>query len=331
MVRSLDATYTNALEKVALDRDLSHHLSSSRNEHTRDVAWRLARCADDHNIWFIRDQEHGWLHGRFWKCSHKLCSFCLSAESRRRRRQLLDAIEALPDRRRRWHFVTFTIENPAATIITTRRIVNDSWQLLRKRRVFAEVRACCKSEEFTVTKVGFHYHIHTLIDHDRIDYKTWRVNWTECVERSGGQSTNLFGYQTSDGMLIVNVKPVRNPRDLVNELGKYITKSTSFRDLSPDTINEIAAVKRWNRMFELLGDLRQPKPREPRKEPSGSIVHTKSLKDGSKTDRWWFDKKRLDTRLFMWDFLENKFGGKLYDLTEMRDAITSGNCDITAA
>jgi hypothetical protein len=132
-------------------------------------------------------------------------------------------------------------------------------------------------------------------------------------------------------MLIVNVKPVRNPRDLVNELGKYITKSTSFRDLSPDTINEIAAVKRWNRMFELLGDLRQPKPREPRKEPSGSIVHTKSLKDGSKTDRWWFDKKRLDTRLFMWDFLENKFGGKLYDLTEMRDAITSGNCDITAA
>lgn len=353
MVRSLDDTYQNALEKVALDRDLSHFLSKSRNQNTRDVAWKIARCADDHNVWFICDSERGWLHGRFWKCNHKLCSFCLSAESRKRRRRLLDAIEQLPQRRRRWHFVTFTIENPAATIMTTRRIVNDSWLKLRRRRVFAEVRACAKSEEFTVTKHGFHYHVHTLLDDDRQFKRCEKIprelhpkctlacltehaqqirrEWTECVEASDGTSRNLFGFQTYDGFLRVDFRRVLAPKDIVNELGKYITKSTSFRGLSRSTLNELAEIKRWHRMFELLGDLREP-PKHRSGTERASSVHTKNLsRHGEKTDLWYFNQKRADARYFMYDVLESKYASKLYDLPEMRDAILASNCDITAA
>lgn len=316
MARSLNQTYNSSLEKIALDRDLSYFLATSRNVHTRDIAWRLQRCADDVNIWFVNDPERGWLHGRFWKCGSKLCSFCLSAESRRKRKALLDAIDRLPKKLRKWHFVTFTIENPASTIGTTRQIVNDAWAKLRKRAMFSEVRAVAKSEEFTVTKEGFHYHIHTLIDCKWIDYQLWRKAWTECVESSGGESRYLFGFQTVDGMLIVNVKPVRNPKDIVNELGKYITKSTCFRDLSRPTLNELAEVKRWHRMFELLGDLRNKQPRERVARQRSSIVHTKSLSDGQYSDRRHFEEKREQTRFFMHDVLSRSFSSHVYSLAE---------------
>lgn len=296
----------------------------------------MLRCADDHNVWFVEDPEKGWLHGRFWKCSHKLCSFCLSAESRRRRRALLDAIDALPARKRKWHFLTFTIENPSASIVTTREIVNDAWSKLRKRGVFAEVRACAKSEEFTITKLGFHYHIHTIIDSDAdylqssgrslrpagIDMKR---SWTECVENSGGASRNLFGYQTYDQYLIVDFREVENPKNIVNELGKYITKSTSFRDLSRETLNELASVKRWHRMFELLGDLRKPREAKPKTDSSTPIVHTKRISDGEFCDLWLFEKRREANRFFMVDALENKFNSSVFNLAEMRQVINKQN------
>lgn len=318
MVRSLENSLRSSIDKLALDRDLSRHLANSKNEHTRDIAWRLDRCADDINIWFVNNPDRGWIHGRFWKCGSKLCSFCLSAEARRRRRSLLVAIEHLTPRPRRWHFVTFTIENPAASIATTRQIVNDSWAKLRKRAVFADVRAVAKSEEFTITKAGFHYHIHSLIDVDRINFQHWRYEWTECVEKSNGQSGNLFGYQTIDGLLIVNVKHVKNPRDIVNELGKYITKSTSFRDLSRDVLNELAEVKRWHRMFELLGDLRNQKRQAKPPKEAKPIVHTKRISDGLTTDRFWFEKKREETRFYMHDVLTTTHQSHVYSLNEVR-------------
>lgn len=325
MVRSLTATYNSALEKIALDRDLARYLQTSKSLHSQDVGWRIARCADDINIWFVNEPERGWLHGRFWKCNHKLCSFCLSSESRRRRRTLFDAIDALSLGPRKWHFVTFTLENPAASIVTTRRIVNDAWAKFRKKGAFVEVRAGAKSEEFTITKTGYHYHIHSLIDSPYIEYQLWRRHWTEAVESAGGTSQNLFGFQTIDGYLILNVKRVKNPRDIVNELGKYITKSTSFKGLSKETLSELAEVKRWNRMFELLGDLRNQKriPRAPKEQRS--IVHTKSLSGRQDKDLWWFEKKRGDTRNFMNDALSYRFQSEVYTIHEIRTKITKSH------
>lgn len=318
MARSISETYQSSIDKLSLDRDLSSFLVKSKNPITQNIAWRIARCADDHNIWFVNDPDRGWIHGRFWKCSSKLCSFCISCESRRRRRSLFEAIEALPAGPRKWHFVTFTIENPSASIIRTREIVNASWSKFRKRGVFAKVRAAAKSEEFTITPTGFHYHIHSLIDTPRIEYQPWRKAWTECVDASEGSSRNLFGYQTKDGYLIINVKPVRNPRDIVQELGKYITKSTSFRDLSRETLNELASVKRWNRMFELLGDLRNQKRREARPKDGRPIVHTKRISDGLHTDLFFFEKKREMSRFYMHDTLATKFKSHVYSLAEIR-------------
>lgn len=322
MARSLHDTYENSISKLAFDRELSSLLLKQTNSTIRDTGWRLARCSDDVNLWFVNAPESGWLHGRFWKCRSRLCSFCLSHESRRRRRTLRLALESYPaaSKSQEWRFLTLTIENPHTGIGTTRDIVNRSWSKLRKRACFAGVEAGVKSEEFTLTKNGFHYHLHSLLHtRFRLDYQQWRKSWTECVESSGGASTRLFGYDTIDGYLIAKFKTVRSPRDLTNELCKYVTKSCKLSKLSTAALLDLAEVKRWHRMFEVFGALRH-RSEAPSSSNSDrrSIVHTKNLSDGFETDRWWFEKKRGTSRAFMTDQLYQTFGAKVWDVHEIR-------------
>jgi hypothetical protein len=325
MVRSLHDTYENSVSKLALDRDLSAFLARQSNPVIRDTSWRIARCADDHNLWFVNAPESGWLHGRFWKCRSRLCSFCLSAESRRRRKTLRQTLQnySAATRASEWRFLTLTIENPHLSIAETRRTVQLAWSKLRKRACFAVVVAGAKSEEFTLTKAGYHYHIHSLLHTPkRPDYQLFRRSWTECVESSGGASQRLFGYDTIDGYLIAQFKRISSPSAITNELCKYITKSTSFQQLSVAAILELAETKRWHRMFEVFGALRGNLER-PSSVRNGlrPIVHTKNLSDGQHSERWWFEKKRADSRYFMIDALEKSIGATVFTLAEMRAII----------
>lgn len=327
MARLLQETYESSVSKLALDRDLSAFLAKQLNPTIRDTAWRIARCADDHNIWFCNAPESGWLHGRFWKCRSRLCSFCLSSESRKRRKILRRNLQEYPPAATasEWRFLTLTIENPHLSIANTRQTVQHAWSKLRKRACFAVVSAGAKSEEFTLTRNGYHYHIHALLHcPSRPDYQQFRKSWTECVESSGGASQRLFGYDTIDGYLIAQFKQINDPENITNELCKYITKSTSFQKLSTSAILELAETKRWHRMFEVFGALRS-KSEKPSTvhDATQSIVHKKNLSDGRLTDRWWFEKKRTDARYFMIDALENKFGCQVYDLAQMRAVITA--------
>lgn len=325
MARLFQATYTSCIDKVGSDRALATQLERSANPTVRNTAWRLSRCSDAVNCWLVNAPESGWLHGRFWKCRSKLCSYCLSDESRRRRKKLRDLLNAYDGCRdwTKWRFLTLTIENPSASISTTRDIVNAAWAKLRKRACFAAVEAGCKSEEFTLTKLGFHYHIHALLHFSkRPNYQLVRHDWTECVETSGGKSQRLFGYDTIDGYLIAQFKAIDRPAAIANELCKYITKSKDFNTLSNAAIAELAETERWHRMFEVLGKLRQPKPSSSaHSTPSRSIVHTKRLSDGQHSDRQHFEQKRADQRYYAIDQLEHLFGAKVFTLDEMQAAL----------
>jgi len=328
MARLLNTTWESAVSKIAFDRDLAHFLNRSQSQHLLDVSWRLARCADDHNIWFVCTADSGWLHGRFWKCRQKLCSYCLANESRRRRKSLREALNAYNGTlsKNQWRFFTLTIENPETSIATTRDIVNRSWSKLRKRACFALVRAYAKSEEFTLTAKGYHYHIHSLARFtERPNYQDWRRSWTECVESSGGKSQRLFGFDTIDGYLIIDFRQIADANNITNELCKYITKSTDFQKLSKPTLLELADTKRWHRMFELGGELRNQIPRPKRPENSkSSIVHTKRLSDGHRSDLRHFEEKRADQRYFAIDSLEKLFGRKVWSFQELATARRKG-------
>jgi len=324
MARLLETTWESAVSKIAFDRDLAHFLKSSQSQRLLDTSWRISRCADSHNIWFVNAPESGWLHGRYWKCRSKLCSYCLANESRRRRKSLREALNAYTGTlsKSQWRFVTLTIENPETTISATRDIVNHSWSKLRKKACFASVKAYAKSEEFTLTAKGYHYHIHALAHFaNPPNYQFWRKSWTECVDSSGGQSQKLFGFDTIDGYLIVNFRQIRDVSNITNELCKYITKSTDFQKLSKPTLLELAAVERWHRMFELSAELRRCLDRPKRAtNTKSSIVHTKRLSDGFHSDLRTFENKRADQRYFTTDALEKLFQSKVWSFDELAQA-----------
>lgn len=328
MVRLLEPTWESAVSKIGFDRDLSNFLERSKTPQLQNVGWRIGRCSDLHNIWFVNAPESGWLHGRFWKCRSKLCSYCLSNESFRRRKQLREALNAYSgtSKKDQWRFLTLTIENPSTSIASTRAIVNQAWSKLRKRVCFASVEAGVKSEEFTITREGYHYHIHTLLHFaKKPSYQQWRIQWTECVENSGGAPQKLFGFDTIDGYLIIKFEQIRDQRNISNELCKYITKSTEFQKLSKPTLLELAAQERWHRMFEMFGKLRKPRTAAAApKRSNPHIVHTKRLSDGKHSDRQHFENKRADQRYFTIDHLERTFGAKVWTFHELAQTRRNG-------
>lgn len=212
---------------------------------------------------------------QFWECGSKLCPSCLSRYSRRSRAKLRQAIERQKPRTfERLYFITLTIKNPSLSLLATREIVNRSWTLFRKRSVcVALIRGGSKSEEFTVTANGFHYHLHLLVMSRYLHYQEIRRAWTECVEKAFSEHGLKLDVDTADGLLWVVIKPVFDRKGIVFEVCKYLTKSDSWLKIPAAQIIEVASVERWPRMFELFGSFAEISAQEP-------IVHTKGISDG---------------------------------------------------
>lgn len=257
------------------------------------LIWRLEECADPANHFIAKDAvnyETGECYdavGNFWSCGSKLCPTCISRTSRENRKKLRDAINRQTlEKNERYSFATFTITNPNLSLVRTRALVNRSWELFRKRKLCADlIRGAAKSEEFTLTKNGFHYHLHTILLSQYLHFNEVRRVWTECVETAFREAGLELSVQTKDKNLFVKIIRIKNLEKTIFEVCKYITKSDSWYKMRDSDLTEVALIKRWNRMFELLGSFK-PEPKEkPAIDGSSNeepIVHTRSLSDGEK-------------------------------------------------
>lgn len=249
-------------------------LPPAQRDLLQSLSTRITACNDHENIAVIR--QPGATHvTRLWRCGSKLCSDCLSRQSLKSRRLLTNAVAAQKLRPgERYYFATFTIKNPHLSLLETRSIVARAWTLFRKRSVcVALIRGGSKSEEFTVTPNGFHYHLHCMFLSKFLFFSEIRRTWTDCVRIAFAEHDRELEVATSDGLLWVVIKQVVPNDACIRELCKYVTKSDSWTKLPTSSLVEIAQVRRWNRMFELFGSFRTTQPREP-------IVHTESLSDG---------------------------------------------------
>lgn len=256
---------------------------------------RLRFCNDRSNLWIAND-----LHrsdgecfdgsGRFWHCNLKLCPYCVSRSARRSRRILRSALDKNPSPPNPTpKFVTMTIENPGLGILQTRALVNDSWQRFRKRKYFREaIRGGSKNEEFTVTKNGYHYHLHGLFQSNYIHYQTFRYQWTDCVRNSFAAIGLQLEPKTTDQMLMVKVKSLTDRESAVHEVTKYITKSDSWSKVSSAELLNICRVPRWPRMFDLFGSFKIAERScvASDDEASSSILDTKRISDGEPELNW---------------------------------------------
>jgi hypothetical protein len=271
---------------LALKRTASRETEQKQFD-LKALAYRIKLCNSAKNFWIAEnaesaDGEYYTAVGRFWLCGSRLCPACAAAAAARSRRKLRKAIsEQKLERGERFYFPTLTIQNPNLSLLKTRLIVNYAWTLLRKRRFWcASIRGGSKSEEFTKTARGFHYHLHLFIKSKYLHFQEFRRVWTECVEQSFKKFHVDFNPGTIDGLLIVRFEPINDLESIVFELCKYLTKSDSWSKIPESDLSDLALLPRWHRMFEMFGSFRSNEKRR-EDEP---IVHKTVLSDAALRD-----------------------------------------------
>lgn len=302
------------------------------------LAHRIELCNSAENQWLAPASPSSFTNGTFtpigrlWRCNSKLCPDCVATKASGNRRVLRAAIAAQPKLLgHRWYFATFTIPNPDLSLLETRSIVDRAWSLFRKRSLCVSlIRGGAKSEEFTVTPNGFHYHLHTLFHSKFLHFNSVRSIWTDCVQQAfedHGRAA-MFTVNNADNMLRVVIKPVEPNERCVQELSKYITKSDSWKKLRPIDLHEIALIRRWCRMFEVFGSFRGSVP---------PIVHTPSLNDGGSEPSpptYWRDRANNDLEFYLYT-LDEQFQKTLDQNTiEIRRRypnFTNYSCIVNAA
>jgi hypothetical protein len=252
-----------ASSALALFDALKQH--KIKDEEVWALGNRIRVCSERENHWVgddLHNTETGELYagnGNLWSCSSKLCPSCVAKASNRSRNELKLALKnqkLLTGEM--YQFITLTIPNPNLSLVQTRTILNRIWSLFRKRDYFKQkVRGGSKSEEFTLTANGYHYHYHLLCATRFLNFNEFRRVWTECIKTVFKEFNLPCEFKTDDGLAMVKIKrlssSVNGLKGAIQEVCKYITKSDSWEKLPQKDLIEIASIKRFWRMFEIFG------------------------------------------------------------------------------
>ncbi len=225
---------------------------------------RIWACSEPENH-FIGDDLHnrqtGELYagnGNLWGCGSKLCPSCVAKASNRSRKELTLSLKNQKlFSGESYQFITLTMPNPGLPLLQTRSIMDRAWSLFRKRDYFIQqIRGGSKSEEFTITDNGYHYHFHLLCVARFLSFDKFRHEWTECLRIAFNELNLPCKFNTADELAMVKIKrlnsSVNGLKGAIQEVCKYVTKSDSWEKISEKDLLDIAAIERFPRMFELF-------------------------------------------------------------------------------
>jgi hypothetical protein len=258
------------------------------------VADKLRHCSSCENVWYAEDIQNsiGELYeatGTRYACDERLCPACLAKRSRIARGKARAGIMRAGRRKGEIpYFITLTIPKMTASesgLLESIQLLLLAWRLFTKRDFFSEhVRAGVKGVEFTIgdrerlerearewlTDVdGWHPHIHFIAIAPRwIKAADLRAAWTDCYLSACGSLGFSPTINTKDGFLNCHLRFVAEHRKkrtrgtipldaAIIEACKYITKFESWLTIPESELLDIANIKRWPRMFELIGECRQ--------------------------------------------------------------------------
>jgi hypothetical protein len=251
-----------ASSAYALRRAIIHN--RIEDEEIRGLCHRIWTCSERGNHFVgddLHNRETGELYagnGNLWGCGSKLCPSCIAKASNRSRKELTLSLKNQKLRSgENYQFITLTMPNPNLPLLQTRGIMDRAWSLFRKREYFIEkVRGGSKSEEFTITENGYHYHFHLLCVTRFLSFDKFRREWTECLRIAFRELNLPCDFNTADGLAMVKIKrlnsSVNGLKGAVQEVCKYVTKSDSWEKISENDLLDIAKVERFPRMFELF-------------------------------------------------------------------------------
>jgi hypothetical protein len=237
--------------------------------------------------------------GTLFGCGLKLCPNCMARAGARNRaitRRVVDEKNTKLERREhycyitggyiveqeRYRFVTLTMPQIFASFKKTMKIQKRAWDLFRKLKIVKNYfAAMIKAVEFTVRENGtYHDHIHLLAISFFLPDKLLKQAWTDCVRTAFEE----FGIEFVAEQANVNYKLVRNPADMVKEVCKYITKTTTWEKIPADQLIEIAEIERWDRMFELSGRFRETIQRLKAEDAAAADSSSSANKETTLTD-----------------------------------------------
>lgn len=244
-------------------------IEADRNELIA-LRMRISHCNSLENH-YIKLDSTGKRTGRFWRCGSKLCADCLALQCARNRKRLRKAFQQQQlVVGERFNFITLTMPNPGLDLVAARQLIDRAWSLFRKRKLCVDlISGGAKTEEFTLTKRGYHYHLHLIVRSRFLLFNEVRRVWTECIAQAFAENDRELVINTKDRLLLCNVKRIDSRERAIHELCKYVTKSDSWTKIPPEDLRSIALMRRWMRMFELFGSFRD-----------STILDTAQLSDG---------------------------------------------------
>jgi hypothetical protein len=166
------------------------------------------------------------------------------------------------------HFITFT--QPTLIEVNlkdTFAVADYAWSLFRKRKYFVEnILGAVIAEEFTLgdnykaesrvwsaDKDGYHAHRHLVAVGKWLDVEQLKIHWTECLEIAAVKFGYGFSFNTANGLAVVNRQTVWSDDKAIDELGKYICKSSTFDDLPASEIIAVEKALQGKRMLQTFG------------------------------------------------------------------------------
>lgn len=253
----------------------------------------LAFAADESNhVTGALEDDHGGTYpagAALWKSSLRLDPNWMETMRRRSRNRAHAAVKRMMEglsqqerlaRKYGWaqrltmKLITLTMPHHAGTssFQETQRL-NRALTLLKKRQWWRRTMAGgIKGVEDALDFDGPHVHAHMLMLSTFIDRKTLASEWRECLEDA---TRWAYGFGLSEDFSpVLDVRQVkRKPggrqdavswEDALSEVTKYVTKPADFlkrdaqgRRVPREVLIDICEVRRWPRMFELLGRCRE--------------------------------------------------------------------------
>ena len=168
--------------------------------------------------------------------------------------------------------ITLTMPHHRGTssLDETRRL-NRALELLKKREYWRDRMAGgVKGVEDALDYDGPHVHAHLMMLSTFIDRDTLANEWRDCLDLATRQ---IYGFGLAEDCIpFIDVRQVKKKarsgdsvswEDALSEVTKYVTKPADFlkydvhgRRIPREVLLELCEVRRWPRMFELLGRCR---------------------------------------------------------------------------
>jgi len=196
------------------------------------------KCRTD--AWFVREIETGYVRIVSHHCRLRWCPFCARVKAFKASLTLERWVrKALHPK-----LLTLTLRSSSLPLSTQIDRIYDAFRTLRKRNKFKS-RLLGGFWYFQVTKsvkTGFwHPHIHVLCEGRYIQHRYLKSMW----EQITGDS------------VIVDIRQVRNPKSVINDVTRYISRPMSLKGLTSENMLDLFKSFHGRRLCGTFGTARK--------------------------------------------------------------------------